>query len=666
MNEKDLRVRLPRLLKKELNLDGRTLKEKARFHPIKMTPTLNMIPLSTATMVIPEDDPDVAMHDLIELYNQHGSIGIFRVISVRTNYRQQREIEMNHAFDLLSDAIYPGSPAGDEDFEGTVASYLTELIGAQTQKLNGTAYWQLGTCADTSYWSKKIAYDNVLEGFMDVAKNHEDYIYTFDFTTFPWTVNFVARDSSVLSEFRLRRNIDSCQVTLDDSSLCTRLYLSVTTKTTVTESGRTAGEKTSSTFYTYNDDAAQSAYGIVCKAAGINKWEVPNTQAWVDAYFARHSQPTVQIQIEGEDLKELTGESIDEMHLGRICRTTLPAYNDVFLERVVSVTYPDALRTPTRVTVSLANKRQKAEDGIASVTKEASSASSAARGAGRAAGNNKTDQEAQQIRYNLKVEQDNRHFAILATEEQWNEAAQQYDLTHQTKFYQDARKFSLIATANEYAAAETGGTTLVGTMQSEINQTAEAITLEVTRATGAEGTLSSRITQTADAITLEVTNRQDADDALSASIALKADSATVTARFVNIESDITTINSSLTTLTGSLTVGNTLTVDRGITAYGGISAAGESGMSAHHATFTNLTATGTVTLGATSATSLAASSLSVGGDAVSKTTLSVVTEFTQALGQTAPTTNVILLTTYASSVTPWTVPAGSTITFTVE
>lgn len=663
MNENDLRVRLPRLLQKALNADGKTLKEKARFHPIKMTPTLNMIPLSTATMVIPEDDPDVAMHDFIELYNQHGSIGIFRVISVRTNYRQQREIEMNHAFDLLSDAIYPGSPAGDEDFEGTVAGYLTELIGAQTQKLNGTAYWQLGTCADTSYWSKKIAYDNVLEGFMDVAKDHEDYWFTFDFTTFPWTVNFVRRNSTIVSEFRLRRNIESCQVTLDDSSLCTRLYLSVTTKTTVTESGQTAGEKTSSTYYTYNDDSAQSTYGIVCKAAGIDKWEVPDVSAWVDAYFERHSQPSVQIQIEGEDLKELTGESIDEMHLGRICRTALPAYDDVFLERIVSVTYPDALRTPTRVTVSLANKRQKAEDGIASVTKEAKSASSSAKSAGRAGGNTKTDEAAQEIRYNLKVEQDNRHFAILATEEQWNEAAQQYDLTHETKFYQDARKFSLIATENEYAAAESGGTTLVNTLQSSITQTATEIRTEVSNTAAG---LSSRITQNADNITLEVTNRQDADDALSASIALKADSATVTARFVNIESDITTINSSLTTLTGALTVGNTLTVDRGITAYGGISAAGESGMSAHHATFTNLTATGTVTLGATTATSLAATSLSVGGDSVSKTTLSVVTEFTQALGQTAPTTNVTVLTTYASSVTPWTVPAGTTITFSVE
>ena len=383
----------------------------------------------------------------------------------------------------------------------------------------------------------------------------------------------------------------------------------------------------------------------------------------MDAYFERHSQPSVQIQIEGEDLKELTGESIDEMHLGRICRTALPAYDDVFLERIVSVTYPDALRTPTRVTVSLANKRQKAEDGIASVTKEAKSASSSAKSAGRAGGNTKTDEAAQEIRYNLKVEQDNRHFAILATEEQWNEAAQQYDLTHETKFYQDARKFSLIATENEYAAAESGGTTLVNTLQSSITQTATEIRTEVSNTAAG---LSSRITQNADNITLEVTNRQDADDALSASIALKADSATVTARFVNIESDITTINSALTTLTGALTVGDTLTVDRGITAYGGISASGESGMSAHHATFTNLTATGTVTLGATSTTSLSTASLTLGGDSVSKTTLSVVTEFTQALGQTAPTTNVTVLTTYASSVTPWTVPAGTTITFSIE
>ncbi len=50
------------------------------------------------------------------------------------------------------------------------------------------------------------------------------YYYTFDFSTFPWRVDFVPRPSSVVSEFRLNRNITDCSVTLDDDDLCTRFY----------------------------------------------------------------------------------------------------------------------------------------------------------------------------------------------------------------------------------------------------------------------------------------------------------------------------------------------------------------------------------------------------------------------------------------------------------
>lgn len=60
-------------------------------------------------------------------------------------------------------------------------------------------------------------------------------------------------------------------------------------------------------------------------------------------------------------------------------------------------------------------------------------------------------------------------------------------------------------------------------LQSQITQTAESITAEVTRAKGAEGTLSSKIAQTAESITAEVTRAKGAEEAMSSRITQTAD-----------------------------------------------------------------------------------------------------------------------------------------------
>ena len=64
---------------------------------------------------------------------------------------------------------------------------------------------------------------------------------------------------------------------------------------------------------------------------------------------------------------------------------------------------------------------------------------------------------------------------------------------------------------------------------SKFEQTADAITAEVTRAQGAEDSLGSRISQTADAIQTEVINRQNADNEMSTQISQSAHSVSISA-----------------------------------------------------------------------------------------------------------------------------------------
>lgn len=381
----DIRVRRPRKLQKSV-LNG-VLWEAGRLNPVgAMGITLNMQPLSRVSMTIPEWDPDLAMHDLVEVYNHKGSVGIYRVTKITNAYRKERKIELSHGLDTFSDSAFSTA----EEYRGTVTGMLQKIMAAQTQTIGGVPYWQLGTCEDGNVWNKDISNDNLMTCLTDIAKAEEDYVFTFDQSTFPWTLNFVRRDDTVLSEFRLNRNTESCSVALDDADMCTRLFLSVTTET-ADASG--AGTYINEGYFTYNDSAAQQLWGIICKSAGVDRKDFASDaalQEWVNAYFSRHNTPNVQITVDGIELVKLTGETIDEAHLSRMCRVALPEYNSTFNERIVSVNYPDALRNPMAVKVAMANKRQTAEDAFQQISKTAKSAEQKAKSGGSGSHNDAT------------------------------------------------------------------------------------------------------------------------------------------------------------------------------------------------------------------------------------------------------------------------------------
>ena len=576
MIEDEQRVQLPRLLQKTLS--GNTFPEEARLHPGKLSPTLRMQPLSTATMILPESDPDIVMHDLIELYNQHGSCGIFRVVDIQPAYGKNRSITLNHALDILNDAVYPSNT---EEFNGTVTAYLTKLLGAQKQKIGNTPYWQLGTVADTGNWHQEFNYDNILELIKEVPSEHEDYYYTFDFSVFPWRLNLVARNDDVLTEFRASRNIESCKVTQSDKDQCTRLYLSVTTKSTVTEQGRTAGKKSTTTFEIHDDPTGQAVWGIIEKTAGIETDKVPASEkaAWVQGYFERHRDPSVQITIDGYDLKEQTGESIDEMHLARVCRAVLPRYNTILLERIVEVTYPDALRKPDKVSVSMANKRQTTEDNIASAQKEAKKAGGSGGKAKQKADNNETEIERQKIIYSVDVEKTDKYFRVLATEQEWSDLLEEY-------YTKNTGLLNVSATSIDTLVAQTGVSTTDTFSESAIYATGDIVVYGGVKYkfnsahhgpwTGTDVTvvtLQSQITQTASEIRTEISNtdsglrsvisqtesriRTEVDGVDGRVSSLEQTATSLTSRISDAEGNISTLEQ---TVDGITLTGNTITI----------------------------------------------------------------------------------------------------------
>ena len=372
-------VRLPGLLAADLT-------ETARLHPTAGTVTLKMTGSGEATLTLPEDSPAVNIHDWVSVYTQNGRAGIFRVSNVAQNYKHQIDITLLHGIDILADSVW----AAQTDFSGTKQEFLTALLNQQTHLVNGVKPWVLGTCAATGTYEKSINYDRLSNLLEEMVQEGGGYYFTYDQSTWPWTLNFVAAPSGVDSEFRLTRNVRGATITYNDADLCTRLHLTVSSKRDVTDSETQETETVyGSAVKTYDNAAAQAVWGVVVKTADIDTHDdieeqhFDSADAWAANFLAQRADPSVQIEVDGDELALLTGDSWDELSIGKLCRVALPDYGHSFEERVVSVSYPDLFRDPSHVTVSLANTLPRFSESIAQAREVASVAARSARASAR-------------------------------------------------------------------------------------------------------------------------------------------------------------------------------------------------------------------------------------------------------------------------------------------
>ena len=351
-----IEVKRPELLTSSLTVSK-------MLHPSKGSLKLQMSDVSEATLTLEDKAETIPMHGWVKIYNQFGFVGIFRRTSREQTVATDNNYTLRHGIDILQDSVWDD----ETEFSGTHAQFLTALLNKQTQLINGVKPWALGTCADTSTIKKDINYDNLLDLFKSAAEESGNYYYTYDQTTWPWTVNLVAKPSAVASEFRLDRNIDRCRINDNDSELCTRLLLNVNAMEEDEDLEDDTGisvDQNKSTVITYRNTAAEAIYGVITKTADIDIEgslpeapgdPCPEADAWAADFMARRSAPKLQIEIDGQVLKQITNSDWDESKIGTKVQVALPEYAQAIAERCVTVSYPELFRLPDKVTVSLAN-----------------------------------------------------------------------------------------------------------------------------------------------------------------------------------------------------------------------------------------------------------------------------------------------------------------------
>lgn len=352
-------VRQPRLLDKNLH-------EVARLLPSALSAVNNLSPISTATMEIPEGEPSVGVHDFVEVFGPDGSLGVFRVASSRTSYRNSQQLSLEHALCTLADDLTPGSTRNEENdvvefkIEGTLSQVVTAILSYQS-----TARWVAGSVDDTGVsLSLTVDRETLLDALISTLDLVEGYGIFTDTSVTPWRVHVRKLETTPSSECRMTRNAPGVTIAYEDSDLVTRAYHPAL-----------AGG--------YLDADTVSTWGVISQEIPVQDDAVPEEVLdYAQKFLADRKNPRVNVEIDGLYLAQITGEPLDAFKPGQLCRVALPDYGVVVNERVVSVHFTDLVNMPEQVTISLSTSPRTLSRDLASIKRETDSTSRASRSYG--------------------------------------------------------------------------------------------------------------------------------------------------------------------------------------------------------------------------------------------------------------------------------------------
>ena len=368
-------LRYPRLL-------NAGLQEERRLMPSALSLNLKRRAASEADITLDGADAALPMLAFVEVYLRRGSAGLYRVVERKRALESggSRSYTLRHAICTLSDSVW----RAQEDFSGTVATFLARLLHYQT-----VARWRLGTVSDTGQYKRSnINYEHLDDLLWELAEDRQDFLFTFDFSTSPWTLNFVAASGSVDCEMRPARNLLDGDLRESRDGMCNRLYLTVHSTRENDDYEESYIEPTTS-LIVRQDTASQALFGVIEGTADIDTADVPDVNAWVAAFFRDRAAPLDQTSSEGWEIVKTTGEPFDQFDLGKKCR--VPA-----LEAegpVEGIRFPNLLADPDKAKIDLKRRLPRFSENLKSLKEKTRAAASSARGAGYAAKRNKADND---------------------------------------------------------------------------------------------------------------------------------------------------------------------------------------------------------------------------------------------------------------------------------
>jgi phage minor structural protein len=417
----------------------------------------------SANITLAMGEAALSLGDWVQDLDEPGAGIVYRIKTLDTQFDKETvSCSLEHAFNLLKDRIIPGEVtpatiAGSGATSCTAKQAVQYILGLQDD-------WALGDFDFSVSNPYSFNGETLMAAFETVLGSLDDPLLAFDFSVYPFKVHVREGDSGGLCEMRPGRNLTSLKYTIDRTRMYTRYY----------PVGKNNKRISGGGYVSKNTDL----YGVIEKSETDQSLE---TEAELirraNERLKVHAEPAVTGTVSGADLSRSTGESLDQLRIGKKCRMPLTEYNTTIQERITKLQWRDKIKDPEGVTATLANTIADVQSIIRQETEKNSRA-------GRSAAKENEDFETLVGSVESGLYTRITQTASEIRQEAHNEAEGLRSVISQT-----AESIRLTVESD------------VGSLRSQIIQTAESIRLEVA---SEAASLRSSITQTAESIRLYV------------------------------------------------------------------------------------------------------------------------------------------------------------------
>ncbi len=412
--------------------------------------------------------PEISIGDWLQSEDgpAQGTVWIVKKIEQQVESRTWT-IQAEHAINLLRRRILPGE-VKPEDMGGSTTGCTARQAAAYI--LSRQSDWVLGDCAFSDSHPYSFNGDDLFSALETVSNSLDGCVWEYDFSVYPFRLHLRQETNGVESEIRLSRNARTIRRTIDTQDTCTRFY--PVGKENLKLPGVGYVSRNEGLYGVFEQTDTDESLDSVAKLTD-----------WADSYLRRHAHPLVTLVVDGMELAQDTGESLDRFRIGRLCRVPLVEYGEAAVtERISKIDYPDAEGDPEKCIITIGGEI----DDIAKIVSRMQKKSG---GGGRASARNAEEDHAW-------IEDTTEHVYLVA------EAMVGKDPSGAPVDWSRVSVLGVDGTGIHGRVTVAEGELVK--QETRIDATETAITTEVTDRTNAAEGLQSQINQNAEAISLRV------------------------------------------------------------------------------------------------------------------------------------------------------------------
>lgn len=307
----------------------------------------------TASFSLPLNDPkneECQPLNFVEIVDDYTGeyIGLFRIIPSLTRKNESDSsvtYQCEHVLaTLLDDVLFQYHQTTNLSTKDTLQYILDR---------QNTSHWKLGTVAFTRYFSYKWENENLLSALFSVPKPFDvPYQWTWDTTSYPWTLNLVAPETVPTCEIRYGKNMVGIEREIDPMEIVNRIY-----PLGYGEGVNQLTIRSVNNGIPYVEDQQSiQKYGLRSYIWVDKRFEDVHTlKANAEALLKHWKDPKVRYRANAADISSITGEDIDKLKMGRIVRMVDPGLG-IIEARIVKESKRDMTGDPANIELEIANK----------------------------------------------------------------------------------------------------------------------------------------------------------------------------------------------------------------------------------------------------------------------------------------------------------------------